>query len=90
MFVRICDGLFIVSPCFSGCGSSWAGGLNGHNALPRKKPASANQMVLLLGAMTNSVNLFGSEVICVLSVRPEVLPVFHTETVCLITVSCPV
>jgi len=87
--VRLSDGLFIISPCFIGCGPSSAGGLNGHSALPRKNPASASQTILLLGAKTNSVSLFGKEVICVISVRPEAPPVFRMETVCLMTAACP-
>jgi hypothetical protein len=40
-----------------------AGGLNGHNALPRKKPASAIHMSLALGAKAKSVIFFGMKVI---------------------------
>jgi hypothetical protein len=89
MFTWISDALFMISPCFIGFGESSAGGLNGQSALPRKNPASASQTILLLGAKTNSVSLFGKEVICVLSVRPEALPVFRMETVCLMTAGCP-
>lgn len=81
--------LFIIAPCFIGCSPSSAGGLKGHSVLPRRNAASAAQMTLPLGAKTNPVSLFGKEVTCVLSVRPEALPVFHMQTECLITAACP-
>ena len=44
-------------------GPSSVGGLNGHNALPRKNPAIASQMSLAPGAKTDSVSLFDRNLI---------------------------
>jgi hypothetical protein len=62
-FVRLSDGLFIAALSFNESSWSAAGGLNGQRALPRKNPASANQMSLAREDGNNSVNLCGWEVI---------------------------